>query len=219
MTEQAIEEECEPQVECEPTVETVSLPEAGGVAWIDLHGRKKDTEGNYHPVKISLTSRAATPIVALRGLVEAIKFAEENYKLTTYMQTATAVKNAQPVAQPAPVIGAPALTNLPGEPIYAPVAAAAQQFSFQCVRLEVTPQPGGKTKVGFYGNDKAQPVNKYPTLNAVKTPPQLAAMMGSAWTEAHFSAPALYDVNLTCVWKNGNVNPKGGFYKDIVSVG
>lgn len=68
------------------------LPEAGGVAWCDLYGVKNvqvSQEGEplkiqHKVMKISLTSRAATPTQALDQLVEAIKEAKEKYQLFPY---------------------------------------------------------------------------------------------------------------------------------------
>lgn len=64
------------------------LPEAGGVAWIDLYGTRiipgEDGKQYRKVFKISLTCRAATPIAALDGLKQAIAHAEKQYKLLPY---------------------------------------------------------------------------------------------------------------------------------------
>lgn len=68
-----------------PFVIPEPLPEAGGVAWIDLYGTRILTDANGGTVrkvfKISLTCRAQSPIAALDGLKEAIDHAEKKYKL------------------------------------------------------------------------------------------------------------------------------------------
>lgn len=64
------------------------LPEAGGVAWIDLYGvrivEKQNGDQLRKVFKISLTCRASTPIAALDGLKRAIDHAEKQYKLLPY---------------------------------------------------------------------------------------------------------------------------------------
>lgn len=64
------------------------LPEAGGVAWIDLYNTRKvtlaDGSERLKTFKVSLTSRATTPIEALKQLKEAIDFAEKEYQFRPY---------------------------------------------------------------------------------------------------------------------------------------
>jgi len=60
-----------------------ALPEAGGVAWVELYGTKTDEDG-AHVVKINLTSRATTPLDALVSLLGAMSVAHDEYKLKPY---------------------------------------------------------------------------------------------------------------------------------------
>ena len=63
------------------------LPEAGGVAWIDLYGQRFfEVEGKQirKVFKISLTARATSPTQALDKLKEAIDHAEQKYGLRPY---------------------------------------------------------------------------------------------------------------------------------------
>jgi hypothetical protein len=69
------------------TISDPPLPEAGGVAWIDLYGvRYVQVEDKTlrKVFKISLTCRATSPIAALDSLKQAIDHAEKQYKLLPY---------------------------------------------------------------------------------------------------------------------------------------
>ena len=59
-------------------IEAIPAPEARGIAWTDLYGAMLDDSGEYHVMKISVTSRSmASPEQALKGLLQAVKAAEE----------------------------------------------------------------------------------------------------------------------------------------------
>lgn len=186
------------------------LPEAGGVAWVELFGKKSDDDG-VHDVKINLTSRAGTPLEALQQLLEALSVANEIYKLTPYMKSAkaperpTAVESAIAQAVPLP---------MPQEPVYEDIEPQINKIA--AVKLVVTPRADGKARLDFY-----EAGHQYPDIAAVLTPEQLATMMApiGAWTPEHFKTLATYNVECTVLWKNSqNLNKNGKPYKNIVRV-
>ena len=82
-------------------IEATPTPEARGVAWTDLYGAILDDSGEYHVMKISVTSRSmASPEQALKGLLQAVKAAEE-YNLRPYAVKPRASSAVKPgVKQP-----------------------------------------------------------------------------------------------------------------------
>lgn len=194
-----------------PQVENTNwLPEAGGVAWCELYGKKSDDDG-VHDVKINLTSRAGTPLEALQQLLEALSVANEIYKLTPYIKSAkaperpTAVESA--IAQAVP-------PSMPQEPVYEDIEPQINKIA--AVKLVVTPRADGKARLDFY-----EAGHQYPDIAAVMSPEQLAALMlpTGAWTPEHFKTIATYEKNVTVYWKDSqNLNRNGKPYKNIVRV-
>ena len=203
--------------------ETAYLPEAGGVAWVDLFGNKTDENGTVHEVKISLTSRATTPRAALESLLDTMKVAKEIYKLNPYQNLKKAPEAAAPQkapapagpAAPAPVAGAaPAPVGKP-EPTYENLPGQGTG-EFNVVKMAIAPRADGKTKVDFFETG-----HKYPDISAVMNPDALAQMMQyvGAWTPAHFQTIATYEVHYKISWRDSErMNQNGKPYKNIVSI-
>lgn len=196
----------------EESIVKEALPEAGGVAWVELYGKKSDDDG-VHDVKINLTSRASTPAEALQQLLETLQMAKEVYKLTPYIKSNKAPAKNEPVKTeitPAPITGAPA----PQEPVYEDIEPQVNKIA--AVKLVSTPRADGKTRLDFY-----EAGHQYPDIAAVMSPEQLATLMlpTGAWTADHFKTLATYNVECTVLWKNSqNLNKNGKPYKNIVRV-
>ena len=199
------------------TKKQVALPEAGGVAWVDLHGSKVE-DGIKYDVKISLTHRAATSTEALQGLMESLAFAKAEYKLRPYQLRHK--PEQKPAAVPAPV-PAPAPVEAPSGPPeleYTPVEAQGEPTTgtMNIIKMEIAPRADGKTDLKFFMAGR-----QYPEIYACMTPEQLAPMLANtgAWTPDHFKSPASHDINYVINWRNSqNTNKNGKFYKDIVTI-
>jgi hypothetical protein len=191
---------------------TPLLPEAGGVAWVDLFGLKSDDQGVKHLVKISLTQRSSSSAEALEGLLATMRLAGEKYKLAPYQISTTpapapvAVKPAPATAKPAP---APAVTTVDGDIV------------MRVVKIDVLPQPGGKTKVSFYGDTFTKPVDKFPTISSTRAPDQHAAVFSALGEE--YNDPDIFEEavswTLTCglIYRlSEKLDSKGNPFKDLV---
>lgn len=191
-----------------------SLPEAGGIAWVDLYGTKTDAAGQIHEVKINLTARGFTAIDALKDLLIAIKQTESELNLVPYRKNGQA-PTAQPVqSQPAQPQPQPAPAPARSEPVYENVETSVGTIA--AVTMTVTPRADGKTKLDFFAEG-----HKYPDISCVLTPEQLVEMLKNAapWTVEHFKAAANYQVNYKINWRNSTrTNQYGKPYKNIVSV-
>ena len=203
------------------TKKQVALPEAGGVAWVDLHGSKVE-DGIKYDVKISLTHRAATSAEALQGLMESLAFAKAEYKLRPYQlrQKQEQKHAAVPAQVPAPAATAPPVPDAvnDSEPQYVPVEAQGEPTTgtMAIIKMEIAPRADGKTDLKFFMAGR-----QYPEIYACMTPEQLVPMLANtgAWTADHFKSPANYDVNYVINWRNSqNTNKNGKPYKDIVTV-
>ncbi len=220
-------------------IDDTVLLDAGGVAFMTLHGEKTDPDGKKHAVEVNLTSRAKTPVDALVNLIDAVSFAEETYKLYSYPQVKFSNGNPtkdppppfepkygtppqQNANQPPPPQGATQASPPQGasnEPYYADVDdGKAIDGIFTIDRLSVEPRPDGKSKLSFFA-----PGHKWPDIYAIMTPPQLAALMAEVgqWMDTHFTSAVNYDLQqvIKVEWKNSrNVNSKGNPYKDVVRI-
>lgn len=187
--------------------------EAGGVAWCDIWGTKADNDGEPRVVKISLTSRAANPKMALDALLDALTYAKD-LNLHPFQPMAKSAK-VETFAAPTTQAAAPTVQAA------APMAAAAQNLAeggqIKATKMVVAPRTDGKTKLDFYETGR-----KYPEIAAVMAPEQLANMMqatGDAWEASHFTAIAEYDCNYIINWRPSKaLNQNGKPYKNIVSV-
>lgn len=209
--------------EDEPIEVPTYLPEAGGIAWVELYGKKTDdSDGNQYEIKINLTSRALSPIEALNRLIEAISYAQQ-YNLKPY-STRYAPKPAETPQAPAsaPTIPAPgAAPKAPGipEPTYEDVEPKTTGV-IEAVKMTITPRADGKTKLDFYEEG-----HQYPDISAVMAPEQLSAMMQAvgAWTPDHFRQIATYDrnqgIHYKISWRHSTqLNRAGNPYKNIVTI-
>lgn len=217
------------------------LPEAGGVAWVELHGKAFDEKSQTHqPVKINLTVRALNSHDALKELMETIQFAISEYHLYPYMVLARPPQVAQPepasqppapAGTPAPTpgaipptgtpppAGAPAPTGTPApsptqEPVYEPIDQGTGEFI--AVKMSVLPRDDGKTKLDFYAQG-----HQYADVSAVMLPEQLVQFMQytGAWTPEHFKKAGHYEVNYLIRWRNSDrVNRNGKPYKNIYEI-
>ena len=190
------------------------LPEAGGIAWCEIYGKKSDDDG-IHDVKINLTSRGFTAIEALDGLLEALKIAKEKYHLTPYMVLKQAPKFEAVSQTPALAAAAPAVIPVANEPVYENVAAEGTG-TFHAVKMTVTPREGGKTKLDFFEVN-----HKFPDISAVMAPENLVDLMKltGEWTVDHFMKATAFEVKYMIQWRNSDkLNSKGNPYKNIVGI-
>jgi hypothetical protein len=203
--------------------------ERGGVAWCDIYGKTRDEAGGLHLVKISLTHRSDNASEALRGLMEALQMAKEEFHLTPYQPDfgnapAQARQTAVPaLTQPAAVPGQPVVPPTPAVPAApAPVQAPAGQAAAPSTggiivinEIKVTPQPGGKSMVEMMSAG-----HKWADLKMTQTPELLAQKFGAGWTAAHFQAAAIYNnLNLKVAWvPSTNLKQDGTPYKNFSNI-
>lgn len=198
-----------------------AIPEAGGVAWIDLYGQKT-VDGVAQEVKISLTARAVTSEEALRELLHTMVVAEKEFKLKPYRVQ----KQAPPMQQAPAQAPAPAGTATPASPPPAPAGKPEPHYedipgqgtgTLLAIRMVVIPRPAeGKAKLEFYGAGR-----QYPDVTAVLTYDQLAGLLApvGAWTPAHFMTAADYQVKYAINWRESDKrNKSGNPYKNIVGI-
>ncbi|OGO11457.1 MAG: hypothetical protein A2Y53_00120 [Chloroflexi bacterium RBG_16_47_49] len=215
----------EPKIEV--PIETIdqTLPEAGGIAWTELYGTKKDEDGVRHTVKINLTSRAHTPLKALTELLEVMHTADEQYKLRPYQTLQKAPEasnmpkgNVPPTTSAAPVLGVPGAIPTganPVEPVYEDIQPTGGGI-VNAVKMGVTLRQDGKVKLDFY-----EVGHKYPDISCVMTPPQLVALLAptGAWTEDHFKAAGSYEFICKITWVNSTkLNDHGKPYHNITGI-
>jgi hypothetical protein len=194
-----------------------ALGEAGGVAWVDLHGTKV-VDGVSYEVKISLTNRDITATNALDGLIDAIKHAEDVYKMRPYIMKTGRVSDPFPVGlpDPFPVSIPPAPAGIPvgkPEPVYEDLVTGG---IFNITKMIVTVSRSGKTQVDYYEAGK-----KYKSISKVGEPEQIASAMSAvgAWTPNHFAPGAMYEgLNFKIKWQNSDKKTDDGkyFFKDIL---
>jgi len=222
-------------------VEIHHLPEAGGIAWVELHGKAYDEKSQTHQaVKVNLTARAFNSRDALVELMQTIQFAISEYHLYPYMVLARPPQVAQPepASQPPapagtpaptaipptgtpPLAGAPAPTGTPApipgqkpEPVYEPLEQNTGEFI--AVKMTVTPRDDGKSKLDFFAQG-----HQYADVSAVMLPEQLAQFLQytGAWTPDHFKKAGHYEVNYLVRWRNSDrMNRNGKPYKNIYEI-
>ena len=199
------------------------IGEAGGVAWVDLHGTKS-LDGISYDVKISLTSRANTPITALTELLAAVKFAQDNFKMYPFARKASgasaAPKNNNVSSAPAIPVSAPPVPSSTGsnpvEPTYEDIQPS-QGGIVNAVKMSVVPRADGKTQVGFF-----EAGHQYADINCVMTPAQIVALLSptGVWTEEHFKVIATYEpIAYKIAWQpSTKLNKYNKPYKNVVSI-
>jgi len=87
---------------------------------------------------------------------------------------------------------------------------------YHAVRMQITPQPDGKSKVEFYLQGR-----QYPEITMSMMPERCAAMLSTTdgWTPNHFLQSGNFTVKYAVTWKySDNLNKAGKPYKNIVSI-
>ena len=214
-------EEKETPIESVESVETpVSyLPEAGGVAFVELWGTVTDSATERREAfKINVTARAETVQGAIDQIIAGMRYANEVYHLKPYNPMAPQTPN-----RPAPVVTNqpnPNVTNSAAAPAPAPAPSqpvqenAADNGVIQVAKVVVTPRTDGKTKVEFFGAGR-----KYADLSSVMTPDSLANLFGAigGWTPEHFVVATEYQVSFSAYWRNSEkMNSAGKPYRNVV---
>lgn len=204
--------------------EQTKLPEAGGFAYCDM----LSTTG----VKVCFGDRAVSSVQALRSLTKGIKYAINTLHLSPInKQVPTDNSNSKQAPAPAQSVPtaagkpAPVASTAPVAPAKpAPVATVAQPATntLHTVMMSVTPQANDKCKLQFYGNEKVQPHDKYPTLtyqNTVDNCVKLLANTG-AWAAEHLATAAEYpNLAWTVTWQpSKNLDKNQNPYKNVMEV-
>ena len=194
------------------------ISEYSGVAFCTLVGPRGG--------KVNITARKLSCKAALTELMEAVKYAGETYGLVpeTYKQAEKAPQFPQ-VSSPAPVTSStpqPVTTAVaPAPTSAAPIQPQPELQYFIAVRMKITPVEGGKTKLEFFGNDRKQPVNDFPTLVATSTNDRVIEVLKStgAWELSHLQVVKTFETYYKVYWKEGKIRPDGkSHYKDLVKI-
>ena len=205
--------------------------EARGIAWCDVYGKAKDPDGNLHVVCINLTQRSDIGAQeALENMLDTLRFARTR-KLFPWPPDGVSInargnvrQDELPVSAPAKAPAVSPVSAPTPTPSTAPVQPATELVSgtLTCVRLNVTPVVGGKVSLKFYGNDRKQPINEFPTLTNTLTVEKAIEMFAplGPWEAAHFAAASNYDVKFYVEWKQGRdvPNKPGKHYQDIIGL-
>ena len=215
-------EEKETPIESVESIETETpvsyLPEAGGVAFMELWGTVTDSATERREAfKINVTARAETVQGAIDQIISGMRYANEKYHLKPYNPMAPQTPN-----RPAPVTNQPNpnVTNSAAAPAPAPAPSqpvqenAADNGVIQVAKVVVTPRTGGKSKVEFFGAGR-----KYADLSSVMTPDSLANLFGAigGWTPEHFMVATEYPVSFNAYWRNSDkMNSAGKPYRNVV---
>lgn len=154
--------------------------EARGIVWADLFGIAKDSDGNPHRVKVSVTQRSdAGAEAALHQFVNAVKVAKTQYKLNLYVPEEFAPVSRSPKAQPA--VASPANKEVdPNEPQYVAVPTAAEPGTTVAHKAPTvsaakqTPAPTpAKTQAPAAAQEQtAGAALQYMTINKITTTPK-----------------------------------------------
>lgn len=211
-------EEKETPIESIETETPVSyLPEAGGVAFMELWGTVTDSATERREAfKINVTARAETVQGAIDQIIAGMRYANEVYHLKPYNPMAPQTPN-----RPAPVTNQPnpnVKTNSAAAPAPAPSQPVQENENqpeggvIRVVKVLVTPRTDGKSKVEFFGAGR-----KYADLSSVMTPDSLANLFGSGWTPDHFMVATEYQVSFSAYWRNSEkMNSAGKPYRNVV---
>ena len=216
-------EEKETPIESVESIETETpvsyLPEAGGVAFMELWGTVTDSATERREAfKINVTARAETVQGAIDRIIAGMQYANEVYHLKPYnpMSPQTPNRPAPVTNQPNPNVktnsaAAPAPAPAPSQPVQ---ENAADNGVIQVAKVVVTPRTDGKTKVEFFGAGR-----KYADLSSVMTPDSLANLFGAigGWTPEHFVVATEYQVSFSAYWRNSEkMNSAGKPYRNVV---
>lgn len=202
---------------------TPVLPEAGGICWTEWHGVKSHADGSVQTFKINITGRGRNTKEAFANLVELItdgKMSPEEFRAETKLSLFPYI---------APSIKAPEVKTLANiaNPILIPPATPLQLAEelggiaggvLDIVHLEITPRADGKCDLKFYGNDKAQPRNKYPDLTWVTTVDYAVDKLKTVagFSGEHFRVSGSFELKCKLVWvASEKLNRNGVPYKNI----
>jgi len=214
-------EEKETPIESVESIETPSyLPEAGGVAFMELWGTVTDSATERREAfKINVTARAETVQGAIDQIIAGMRYANEVYHLKPFNPLSPQTPN-----RPAPVTNQPNpnVTNSAAAPAPAPAPSQPVQENenqpeggvIRVVKVLVTPRTDGKSKVEFFGAGR-----KYADLSSVMTPDSLANLFGAigGWTPEHFMVATEYPVSFNAYWRNSDkMNSAGKPYRNVV---
>ena len=183
---------------------TEGLQEAAGIAWAEVHGNFADSNGDVHPVKINLTSRADDPMLALANLMATIEFAGKEYGLYPW----------QASSKPAVVEALPKVEE------HKPVAPVAPKpvtvgETFHAVKVAVTPQDNGRVKLDFYTDIVGKA--KFPYLTAYPLGDEAVTWLG--WDYSNFEKPGEFTMNHNITWvPSQKLNSKGNPYKNVTKI-
>lgn len=91
---------------------------------------------------------------------------------------------------------------------------------FQVAVIEVEPQASGNAKVSFYGDDKIQPMNKYPYASNTYKPETWVKKFADVcpFEVEHFKMPARYAVRADVEVRYGKPNTQGNLYKNVAAI-
>lgn len=198
------------------------MPEAGGICWTEMHGVKIGADGSTQTFKINVTGRGRSSKEAFANLVELItdgKMSPEEFR------TATKLSLFQFVAPSTKAPEVKVLANIANPIVTPPAIQQAQALGgtvsggvLNIVKLDISPRADGKCDLKFYGNDKAQPKNKYPDLTWVTTADyaidKLKTVAG--FSGEHFAMVGSYDLKCKLVWvASEKLNRNGAPYKNV----
>lgn len=114
------------------------------------------------------------------------------------------------------------LPELPGlpEPVEPEAPTDPGVFTFKAVQMRVTPVEGKKAKLEFFGDDRKQPVNDFPTMICTLSIDRAIEALAptGGWTAQHLSVAKTYNVVFLVDWKEGREYKPGKHYKDLASI-
>ena len=185
-----------------------SLPEAGGVAWTELHGYS----GMGAPYKINLTARGKTPILALESLIQAVAYATVEFGMYPhpFKQDGNVAK---PTEDPFPETLTETAKSIASkaEVKRKPVPEGGGEFTAKTIK--VLPQPNSRVVIEFWNPNREYPEFKWST--AIEYAKNGLFEYTGLDMDAYEKA-GQYDVNVRGTWKlSDKVNKYGTHYKNL----
>jgi len=177
------------------------LPEAGGIAWVDLYTPKG--------AKISVTARSHGPKEAIAELVEAIIWAQGTYGLDTVRPGSPPVTPAAQVAANAGNAPLAAAIQAQGEAV-APSPNGQPWLTMDIDRIIIKAEPGNVYTLEVYA-----PGHQWPDMKASKRKPEVIAGLLKHVTSADPTTPAEYHVNAVAYYLEGKPKANGGHWLDL----
>jgi hypothetical protein len=187
-----------------PVLEAVKDPSS-----LSINSRLPFKLKNGELVDVSITSRSG---VSALDLVDAFRM---------HIDALNAIregdpKPAVPVAPP-PVAKSPAPQYIPSD---LPVPPEGKSWNIaEVCWVKILPQPEGKVNIEFYGNDRKNPHNEFPSIKITKWSQERAAKLLEGVTSAKVFTPAEFTLICKILWTEGNTyttrEGKTGHYKDV----